>query len=87
MYLSLPVHFPRPMASLSAPGSKRPLPQIVESQSLPARFNDGGESDSGGRRHMSSSVPRTAFTPGAEKAAMKKLKQKMTFSDQSVSRL
>lgn len=34
---------------------------------------------------MSSSVTRTAFPPGPEKAAMKKLKQRMTFSDHSVS--
>lgn len=69
------------MASLS--GKKtRPVPHIIERKASPAQDVN---SDSGGRRHVSSSVPRTVYTPRAEKAAMKKLKQKMTFSDQSVS--
>ncbi len=64
-----------------ASSNKRPVPQIVEKKGSPVLNND---SDSGGRRHVSSSVPRTAFTPRAEKEALNKLKQKMTFSDYSV---
>ena len=74
----------RTMASQSA-SSKRPLPKIVENKGTPANFNDDGDSDSGGRRHISSSVPRTTLAHGAEKMAMTKIKKKMTFSDHSVS--
>ena len=75
----------------SLPNSaRRPLPGIKENTSLAAPFlREGGvESDSGGRRHVPSSLPRTLFSSERQKAAMKKLKklqQKMTFSDQSVS--
>lgn len=71
------------MASLST-GSKRPLPQIIENKGSPIHFSDEGGSDSGGRRHMSFSVPRTRFAPSAEEEALKRLKQRMTFSDESV---
>ena len=62
---------------------RRPLPQIEETKAPLPAFNE--ESDSGGRVRASSTVPRTMFTPQVEKAAMNKLKQKMTFSDLSVS--
>ena len=66
--------------------SKRPVPQLAETATPPpAPLSEGSESDAGGRRHVSSSIPRTVFSTGTEKAAMNKLKQKMTFSDHSVS--
>lgn len=73
------------MASLTNV-TRRPLPELVEN-AIPegSPLGEGVESDSGGRCHMSSSVPRTVFPSGPDKAAMKKLKQKMTFSDHSVS--
>ena len=70
---------------ISLMAAKRPLPQLIEIGTPPAPLSEGSESDAGGRRHMSSSVPRTVFSTEPEKAAMKKLKQKMTFSDHSVS--
>ena len=73
----------RPMASLS--GSRRPLPELTKTTTPTPPLKDGVGLDSGGRRHTSSSVPRTAVPPGPEKAALRKLKQKMTFSDHSVS--
>lgn len=63
----------------------RPLPGIKESTTHAAPLKEGIQSDSGGHRHMSSSVPRTVLASGRQKAAMKKLKQRMTFSDHSVS--
>ena len=67
---------------MASSSTKRPVPQVVENKVSPIPKED---SDSGGRRHVSSSVPRTSFTPRGEKEALNKLKKKMTFSDYSVS--
>lgn len=76
----------RPMASLSGSRTRRPLPELTKTTTpTPPPLRDGVGLDPGGRCHTSSSVPRTAVPPGPEKAALRKLKQKMTFSDHSVS--
>ena len=48
------------------------------------------DSDSDGRRHMSTSVSKTrvsVHTPAEDREAMQQLKQRIDFSDHSVSNL
>ena len=50
--------------------------------------DDDEHSSGGGRRHVSASVSKTLFsvnTPASQKRAIQRLKQSLTFSDNSVS--